>query len=135
MMKTFQQFCEDAYQLNEFNVRGALTTAAKTILNPKELFKSGAKSAVAQIAKEPLKRATGNNPIINKAIDVGANWVAPAVRWGPAARSAARALPHAAAVYYGLGADRPAGPRVLGPKGEEMYTVYKNGKPVRQELW
>lgn len=88
-MKTFQQFCEQAYQLNEIDLKSAVRTRASVLLNPKVL----AKGAVTGALKEPLKKATGNNPILNKAIDVGADWIAPAVRWGPAARAVAPAIP------------------------------------------
>ena len=56
-MKTFQQFCENAYQLNEFNIRS---------LGGKITRNFG-----ADIAGEGIKKIFRNNPIINKAVDVG----------------------------------------------------------------
>ena len=91
-MKTFKQFYAEAYQLNEIDLK-SIATGARSLLNPRFLVKGAVKGTVASGLKEPLKRATGNNPLLNKAIDVGADWVAPAVRWGPAARAVAPAIP------------------------------------------
>ncbi len=92
-MKTFQQFCEQAYDLQELDIKSAVKTGARALLDPKTL----AKGVVTQVLKGPLKKATGNNPILNKAIDVGADLVAPVVRWGPAAKAVASAIPVAVA--------------------------------------
>lgn len=106
-MKTFQQFCEDACQLNELDLRSmgqsvgsaVRSRVQQTIQNPRQAITSGArflfdprviaKGAVTQVLKEPLKRATGNNPILNKVIDVGSDYVAPVVKWGSALRTGA----------------------------------------------
>ena len=55
-MKTFQQFCEDVYILKEFDIRS--------------LPKKVAKSAGAEIAGEVIKKVSGNNPVVSKAVDV-----------------------------------------------------------------
>lgn len=106
-MKTFKQFYQEAYQLNELDLRSmgrsavnvvrggvqqaiqnprkAVVGGLKTIFDPKVI----GKGAITRVVKEPIKRATGNNPILNKAIDVGADYIAPVARWGPALRTAA----------------------------------------------
>lgn len=69
-MKTFQQFCEQVYNLQEFNV-GSLS-------------KKAVKNVGAEIAGEVVKKVTGNNPIINKAIDVATAGVGLGRLAGPA---------------------------------------------------
>jgi hypothetical protein len=55
-MKTFQQFCEQAYNLQELDV--------------KSLPKRAGKAFGADIAGEVIKKISGNNPVVNKTIDV-----------------------------------------------------------------
>jgi len=69
-MKTFQQFCEQVYNLQEFNV-GSLS-------------KKAVKNVGAEIAGEVVKKVTGNNPVINKAVDVATAGVGLGRLAGPA---------------------------------------------------
>lgn len=70
-MKTFQQFCEDAYQLNEFNI--------------KSLGGKITRNLGADIAGEGIKTLTKNNPIVSKAVDVATAGVGLGRHAGPAA--------------------------------------------------
>jgi hypothetical protein len=70
-MKTFQQFCEDACQLNEFNIKSVPGKVAK--------------SAGAEIAGEVIKKVSGNNPVVRKAVDVATSGVGLGRFLGPAA--------------------------------------------------
>jgi len=69
-MKTFQQFCDQAYQLNEFNVKSV----------PGKI----GRSAGAEIAGEVIKKASGNNPIVQKVVDVATSGVGLGRLLGPA---------------------------------------------------
>jgi len=55
-MKSYKQFCEDAYQLNEFNVKSMIGKFGRAF--------------GADIAGEVIKKASGNNPIVSKVADV-----------------------------------------------------------------
>ena len=70
-MKTFQQFCEQVYNLQEFDF-GSLS-------------KKAVKNVGSEIAGEVVKKVTGNNPIINKAVDVATAGVGLGRLAGPAA--------------------------------------------------
>lgn len=70
-MKTFQQFCEQAYDLREFKI-GSLS-------------KGVAKSVGADVAGEVIKKASGNNPIVSKAVDVATAGVGLGRLGGPVA--------------------------------------------------
>ena len=70
-MKTFKQFCSEAYQLNEFDIKSA----------PKSL----ARNFGAEVAGEVIKKASGNNPIVRKAVDVATSGVGLGPVAGPAA--------------------------------------------------
>jgi len=69
-MKTFKQFCSEAYQLNEFDI--------------KSIPGRFAKSAGAEIAGEVIKKASGNNPIVSKAVDVATSGIGFGRLAGPA---------------------------------------------------
>ena len=70
-MKTFQQFCEQAYTLNELDVKSV----------PGKFVKSFG----ADIAGEAIKKLTKNNPIVSKAVDVATSGVGLGRLAGPAA--------------------------------------------------
>lgn len=70
-MKTFQQFCEQAYNLNELNVKAI----------PGKIGRAFG----ADIAGEVIKKASGNNPIVRKAVDVATSGVGLGRLAGPAA--------------------------------------------------
>lgn len=60
-MKTFQQFYKDVYQLNEFDIKSL----------PGRL----GRSVGAEIAGEVIKKASGDNPIVRKAVDVATSGI------------------------------------------------------------
>jgi hypothetical protein len=70
-MKTFQQFCEQAYNLQEIDI--------------KSLPKKAGRAFGADIAGEVVKKVTGNKPIINKVVDVATSGVGLGRVAGPAA--------------------------------------------------
>ena len=82
-MKTFQQFCEDAYQLSEENLLDRTRQfAGRQLTNIKRdpvgtIWRGVAKPFVKSVAldmtgiPDEIKRRTGNNPAINTAIDYG----------------------------------------------------------------
>jgi hypothetical protein len=70
-MKTFQQFCEQAYQLNELDIKSSL--------------KGAGRSFGAMAAGEVIKKASGNNPIVRKAVDVTTSGIGLGRVAGPAA--------------------------------------------------
>lgn len=70
-MKTFQQFCEQAYNLKEFNVGSMGSKFARNF--------------GADIAGEGIKKIFRNNPIVNKAVDVATAGVGLGRLAGPAA--------------------------------------------------
>ena len=70
-MKTFQQFCDDACQLNEFNIKSVPGKVAKI--------------AGAEIAGEVIKKVSGNNPVVRKAVDVATSGIGLGRFLGPAA--------------------------------------------------
>ena len=84
-MKTFQQFCEDAYQLSEENLLDRTRQfAGRQLTNIKRdpvgtIWRGVAKPFVKSVAldmtgiPDEIKRRTGNNPAINTAIDYGGN--------------------------------------------------------------
>ena len=100
-MKTFNQFCTEAYEARQLtegplqfmgNLTGItpiIKTAQEFTKNPKAtgatLTKSLGKSLASQEVKtraareltKPVKTVTGNNPVINRALDIGADYVAP----------------------------------------------------------
>lgn len=82
-MKTFQQFCEDAYlQLDEQSLldraKGYVSSRLSDIRkNPvrvigRELVKPGVKELALDLTGVPekVKKAGGNNPLLNTAVDV-----------------------------------------------------------------
>jgi hypothetical protein len=68
-MKTFQQFCEDSYQLNEFDS----TLSGRFV-----------KAAAGEGVGEIIKRASGNNPIVGKVVDVATSGIGLGRLAGPA---------------------------------------------------
>lgn len=60
-MKTFQQFCEKAYKLNEFNIKSIPGKVARAF--------------GADIAGEGIKKLSGNHPFVNKVVDVATSGV------------------------------------------------------------
>lgn len=70
-MKTFQQFCEQAYNLNELNIKAISGKIGR--------------ATGAEIAGEVIKKVSGNNPIIKKAVDVATSGVGLGRLAGPAA--------------------------------------------------
>ena len=70
-MKTFQQFYEQAYQLNELDIKSSL--------------KGAGRSFGAMAAGEVIKKASGNNPIVRKAVDVTTSGIGLGRVAGPAA--------------------------------------------------
>jgi hypothetical protein len=70
-MKTFQQFYKDVYQLNEFDIKSV----------PGRL----GRSVGAEIAGEVIKKVSGNNPIVRKAVDVATSGIGLGRAAGPAA--------------------------------------------------
>jgi len=69
-MKTFQQFCKQVYNLKEFNIG--------------PLVKKATKNVGAEIAGEVVKKVTGNNPVINKAVNVTTSGIGLGRLLGPA---------------------------------------------------
>ena len=98
-MKTFQQFCGDAYRLNE--------------VNTKSIVKSGVKNFGAEIAGEVVKKASGNNPLVRKAVDVSTSGVGLGRVAGPAA------------VGYTLGTE------VLAPAAKRLAQQNRNSQQAR----
>jgi len=102
-MKTFNQFYTEAYEARQLTegplqFMGNLTgitplvrTAQEFTKNPKatsvaltksfgkSLASMEVKSRAARALTKPVKAATGNNPTINRALDIGAEYVAPLV--------------------------------------------------------
>jgi len=98
-MKTFNQFCTEAYESRQLTegplqfmgnltgitplVKGAQqfakTPGASSVALGKGLASMEVKSRAARALTKPVKSVTGNNPVINKALDIGADYVAPFV--------------------------------------------------------
>jgi hypothetical protein len=98
-MKTFNQFCTEAYEAKQLTegplqfmgkltgitplVKGAQqfakTPGASSVALGKGLASMEVKSRAARALTKPVKAATGNNPVINQALDIGADYVAPFV--------------------------------------------------------
>lgn len=70
-MKTFHQFCEQAYNLQELDV--------------KSLPKRAGRAFGADIAGEVVKKVSGNNPLVRKVVDVATSGVGLGRLAGPAA--------------------------------------------------
>lgn len=98
-MKTFQQFCEQAYYLQELNV--------------KSLSKGIARSFGATVAGEAIKKASGNNPLVKKAVDVATSGVGLGRLAGPAA------------VGYTLGTE------VLAPAAKKLAQQRRDAQQAR----
>jgi len=98
-MKTFNQFYTEAYEARQLTegplqfmgnltgitplVKGAQqfvkTPGASSVALGKGLASMEVKSRAARALTKPVKTITGNNPVINQALDVGADYVAPFV--------------------------------------------------------
>jgi len=57
----------------------AKTPGASSVALGKGLASMEVKSRAARALTKPVKSVTGNNPVINKALDIGADYVAPFV--------------------------------------------------------
>ena len=78
-----------ASQLKQKPLRTVASTG-RQVIQPSVI----GKSVISQAVKEPIKKVTGNSPIVNKAIDFGADWVAPYTPgWRKAGMSALRQVP------------------------------------------
>ena len=98
-MKSFNQFCTEAYEAKQLTegplqfmgnltgitplVKGvqqfAKTPRASSVSLGKGLASMEVKSRVARELTKPVKTITGNNPVVNRALDIGADYVAPFV--------------------------------------------------------
>lgn len=60
-MKTYKDFIQETTQLKEFNLGGIIKSG----------LKSAGQSAAVSGVSAGIKKLTGNNPVINKAVDIG----------------------------------------------------------------
>jgi hypothetical protein len=98
-MKTFRQFCEQVYNLQEIDI--------------KSLPKKAGRAFGADIAGEVIKKASGNNPIVRKAVDVATSGVGLGRVAGPAA------------VGYTLGTE------VLAPAAKRLAQQRRDAQQAR----